>query len=255
MNSPRRTEHRVLLQWLTGLSIAVPLIYVAVHKDLFGLLLSNDQSYLSIIILMVFALINLHLLYRVIVISRERNIADHARRILEENSAIVCDNRSLVLGKEQVLPTSFVTQHLKNLAARFDMEKSVSRNFKLQNHLMQVLEKRVLGPQKFGWMLADLMIKLGLVGTVIGFILMLGSVATLEHYDLETMQDLLRSMSGGMQVALFTTLTGLGTGLLLALQYQFLEHHSEALLADIEEMTEVHVIPGLTKAGQQDGSP
>ena len=44
---------------------------------------------------------------------------------------------------------------------------------------------------------------------------------------------------------------GLGTGLLLALQYQFLEQHSEALLADIEELTEVFVIPALMKARQQ----
>ena len=254
MKPPRQTEHRVLLQWLTGFSIAVPAIYVAVHEGLFSLLLSNDQSHLSIIILMAFSLINLHLVYRVIVISRERNIADQARCILEENNAIVCDNRKLVLGKEQILPTSFVTQHLKNLAVRLDMEQSVARNSKLQNHLMHVLEKRVLGPQKYGWMLADLMIKLGLVGTVIGFVLMLGSVATLDHYDIETMQGLLRSMSGGMQVALFTTLTGLGTGLLLALQYQFLEQHSEALLADIEEITEIYVIPGLMRAEQQDGS-
>lgn len=253
MKLPRQTEHRVLLQWLTGFSISVPVVYVAEREGLFGLLLSNDQSYLSIIILIAFALINLHLAYRVTVISRERNIADQARGMLEASNVISCDNRKLVLGSNQVLPPSFVSQHLKNLAARLDMEQPVSSNSKLQDHLMHVLEKRLLGPQKYGWMLADLMIKLGLVGTVIGFILMLGSVATLEHYDLETMQDLLRSMSGGMQVALFTTLTGLGTGLLLALQYQFLDQHSEALLADIEEITEIYVIPGLMRAERQDG--
>lgn len=247
MKPARQTEHRVLLQWLIGFSVAAPAIYIAVHEGLFSLLLENDQSYLSIIILIAFLLINLHLVYRVTVISKERNITDQTQRILQENNAIPCL-------EGLTLPKSFVAQHLKNIVMRLDMEKSDSRNARLQSHLINVLEKRVLGGQKYGWMLADLMIKLGLVGTVIGFILMLGSVATLEHYDMQTMQDLLRSMSGGMRVALFTTLTGLGTGLLLALQYQFLEQHSEALLADIEEMTEVYVIPALMRAKKQDGS-
>lgn len=254
MEPARLTEHRVLLQWLTGFSVAVPAIYIAVREGLLNLLISNDQSHLSIIILITFSLINLHLFYRVIVISRERNFADQARRILEENNVILCDNRQLILGTDQTLPASFVAQHMKNMVARIDTEQSACRNARLQSHLLHVLEKRMLGGQKYGWMLADLMIKLGLVGTVIGFIFMLGSVATLEHYDMETMQGMLRSMSGGMQVALFTTLTGLGTGLLLALQYQFLEQHTEALLADIEELTEVFVIPALMSTQKQIGS-
>ena len=245
MKPPGQTEHRVLLQWLAGFSVAAAVIYIAIHEGLFGLLLANDQSYLSIIILIAFALINLHLFYRVTVISKERNIADQARFALQQKNATPCLEKL-------ALPRSFVAQHLKNIAMRLDMETPDSGNSKLQTPLLSVLEKRIMSGQKYGWMLADLMIKLGLVGTVIGFILMLGSVASLEHYDLETMQDLLRSMSGGMRVALFTTLTGLGTGLLLALQYQFLETHSEALLADIEELTEVFVIPRLMSAKTRD---
>ena len=115
----------------------------------------------------------------------------------------------------------------------------------VQTQLLHVLEQRVNSSFRFGWILSDLMIKLGLVGTVIGFVIMLGSVATLEQYDIQTMQDLLRSMSGGMRVALFTTLTGLSCGLLLGMQYQFIDHHAQALVADIEELTEIYVLPAL----------
>jgi biopolymer transport protein ExbB/TolQ len=110
---------------------------------------------------------------------------------------------------------------------------------------LSALDKRIRGGQKYGWMFADLMIKLGLLGTVIGFVLMLGSVASLQNYDVTTMQDLLHNMSGGMRVALFTTLSGLIAGLILGMQYQFLDRHADDMLAEIEELSEVYVLPVL----------
>lgn len=59
------------------------------------------------------------------------------------------------------------------------------------------------------------MLKLGLLGTVIGFIFMLGSLVDLNSIDINVMQKLLTQMSGGMKVALFTTLTGMSCGVLL----------------------------------------
>ena len=73
------------------------------------------------------------------------------------------------------------------------------------------------------------MIKLGLLGTVIGFIFMLNSVAQMETTDLNAAKLMLTQMSGGMRIALFTTLAGLSSGLILGVQYQLLDRAADKL--------------------------
>ena len=74
-----------------------------------------------------------------------------------------------------------------------------------------------------GHFVADLLLKLGLTGTVIGFILMLLPIGEIDQFDPSLMQQLLAAMSGGMAVALYTTLAGLVTSTLLKLQYYLLD--------------------------------
>ena len=72
-------------------------------------------------------------------------------------------------------------------------------------------------------MIVDILLKLGLTGTVIGFILMLLPIGDIKDFDPQIIQQLLSKMSGGMAVALYTTLTGLVTSILLKLQYFLLD--------------------------------
>ena len=72
-------------------------------------------------------------------------------------------------------------------------------------------------------MIVDILLKLGLTGTVIGFILMLLPIGEIKDFDPQIIQQLLSKMSGGMAVALYTTLTGLVTSILLKLQYFLLD--------------------------------
>jgi len=44
-------------------------------------------------------------------------------------------------------------------------------------------------------------------------------------------------MSGGMKVALFTTLTGMSCGVLLNMKYQLLDWSVDKLLDDVRELT------------------
>lgn len=74
-----------------------------------------------------------------------------------------------------------------------------------------------------GFFVSDLLLKLGIIGTVIGFIIMLSSLSAIDEMNLSKMNNLLLSMSTGMKVALYTTLTGLIGSILLSIQYNFLE--------------------------------
>ena len=74
-----------------------------------------------------------------------------------------------------------------------------------------------------GHFVSDALLKLGLLGTVVGFILMLLPVSEIDAFEPALMQRLLAGMSEGMAVALYTTLAGLVTSTLLKLQYHILD--------------------------------
>lgn len=96
----------------------------------------------------------------------------------------------------------------------------------------KLTERSLKGPLDNGWFIADAMIKLGLIGTVIGFILMLSSVPHTQDIDVATIQAMLETMTEGMRVALYTTVAGIGGGLIISLQCQILERASDELLND-----------------------
>ena len=73
-----------------------------------------------------------------------------------------------------------------------------------------------------GWFAADSVLKIGLLGTIIGFILMLVPIGELTSFDANSLQSALAAMSAGMAVALYTTLTGLIANIILRFQFQFL---------------------------------
>ena len=70
-----------------------------------------------------------------------------------------------------------------------------------------------------GWFIAESCLALGMVGTVTGFLYMLGTA--FENIDITnatTLQDALASMARGMSTALYTTLTGLIASLVIKIQ-------------------------------------
>ena len=95
-----------------------------------------------------------------------------------------------------------MTENIKDLFYRngkvSDNDESGS-----SSDLNDVYNSRLKGPQEIGWFVSDVMLKLGLLGTIIGFIFMLGSVANIADFDVSNMQKILRHMSNGMGTALW----------------------------------------------------
>ena len=73
--------------------------------------------------------------------------------------------------------------------------------------ILDIYIKKVNAYFEFGWFSADIMLKLGLIGTVIGFIIMLGSLSDITTFDVSLLQGVLTTMGSGMGVALYTTLS------------------------------------------------
>ena len=76
------------------------------------------------------------------------------------------------------------------------------------------------GNQEIGWFISDLVLTIGMIGTVSGFLIMLtGAFAGVDLGDEVAMKNVLEKMSKGMSTALYTTLFGLICGSLLKVQY------------------------------------
>ena len=69
------------------------------------------------------------------------------------------------------------------------------------------------------WFLGESCMTVGMVGTVIGFMLMLGSSFTeIDINNVESMKRVIVDMAGGMSTALLTTLCGLVASLFVKVQ-------------------------------------
>ena len=79
-----------------------------------------------------------------------------------------------------------------------------------------------------GWFIAESCLVLGLIGTVTGFILMLGTAFNdLDVTQIESVQAALVNMSLGMSTALYTTLMGLISSLAIKIQLVTIEKQLE----------------------------
>ncbi|MDP7365823.1 MAG: MotA/TolQ/ExbB proton channel family protein [Candidatus Pacebacteria bacterium] len=75
-----------------------------------------------------------------------------------------------------------------------------------------------------GWFVAESCLALGMVGTVTGFLIMLGTAFTnIDVSNSTTLQRALSDMAIGMSTALYTTLIGLVCSLIIKVQLVNLE--------------------------------
>lgn len=78
------------------------------------------------------------------------------------------------------------------------------------------------------WFNAEICMSIGMVGTIIGFILMLsGSLGDIDPSNVESMKRVIADMAAGMSTALVTTLAGLVSNILLKIQVVSQEYDKE----------------------------
>jgi hypothetical protein len=77
---------------------------------------------------------------------------------------------------------------------------------------------------QFLWMVSDMCLTLGMIGTIVGFLMMLMGGFSIQSGDVAGIQALLVRFSTGLGTALYTTLVGLVCSMLLKLQLFNLGH-------------------------------
>ena len=237
-------EYNQLLKWLLINSLFIFCLIGFYYFGLIQSMLSSDKSYISFVILIVYFITSLHALIKIFNISSEiRNIFIVKDKIETNEKSIItiADLKGLFLINDNKKNYKyFYQEYISNIITK--TQKTDNQNFD-QQILLQLFADKLNKQLKIGLLVSDMMLKLGLLGTIVGFILMLAPISNIDAYDVSTLKTALSSMSGGMAIALFTTLAGLVGGILLRTQYYLLDEANEELFSNIAQISETKIIP------------
>ena len=96
---------------------------------------------------------------------------------------------------------------------------------------LDLLLERSHGPHSTAWWVNAIQLKLGLLGKVIGFSILALQIGQIQNFDPAQAQDLLKSLTTGLGVALLTTMVGLVGNILLGVQLTRLDRYADELVA------------------------
>ena len=227
----------IFIKWFLFLISLLIILFFLIKFNFISSLLKNDVSLISPLILLIFAIFTIKIGIEVFYLKDT-----YCNLLILDNYIINNKEKSV----ETVNIIKISQKHLDKCVSEHFLSLSHINNNKDINlatnkkELCKIFEYNMTKGLDVGWFVVDLLLKLGLIGTVIGFIIMLASITIIENFDLTMMQDLLQKMSGGMKVALYTTLTGLITSILLSFQYKFLENKIFDIISLINKFTELH---------------
>ena len=173
--------HKLFLKWLLQFSLMSFFIFFIFDQGLIIKIVSSDKSYITSFILVLFFVISMHCFYHTFIISDELNKAHIIKKsLLDDNVKLRIIEGSLILTSKGEISNGIVRDYFKDLIG---LKKNGATSH------VQILDsyiKKTVGFYEFGWFCSDIMLKLGLIGTVIGFIIMLGSekVRSLSNSDM-----------------------------------------------------------------------
>jgi hypothetical protein len=228
-----------LLRWLVFTGATVFAAILLWRYGLLRLMVVSDRTYLSSVIALIYVGASLHCLWRTIVISREGDAGRQVEARIERGGADVAAVES-----SAALPDGLIADHIRDLGLK---ARTQGRGRLDQTLLLRSLADRLRGSNGFGAFASDTVMKLGLLGTIIGFIIMLAPIATLDAADKAAMKSSMGLMSDGMAVAMYTTLAGLVGSILVRIQYYMLDAATQRVFSDAVTLTETRVTPALER--------
>ncbi len=194
-------RHRIFLQSAILFGVIAFGLSVLVYEGFLQLLLDGDGSRLSIVIFVLFVAIAANWLWVSWQLSCDRCVFEG-------------DARGVHLSKA----ASYLVPNQDSFPG-----------------VVEALSERLQARHMLGHFGSDVLLKMGLIGTIIGFILMLLPLGDVQDFDVNLIRHLMISMSEGMGIALYTTLVGLSTSTIVKLQYLLLDRAASELVSDFED--------------------
>lgn len=193
--------------------------YVSYDLGLFVKILDSDSTRISLLILALFIATLCHSMWQSWRISKQYNMFLLIQDMIKREKKL-----SSIFLQGQSFAQDYLLLVNTSLSKKSHTQESVQS---------EVLAEKLRNGNQVGWFSASLMIKFGLLGTVVGFAIMLGSIVSVETLEVSDIKNLMQLMTGGMRVAMNTTIIGLICSVLLGVQYFVLDHFADCLLVDI----------------------
>jgi MotA/TolQ/ExbB proton channel family protein len=235
-----------LLRWMIFTGVTLFGFAILWRYGFFQLMIAQDRSGISLFICLLYLAICAHCLTSILAVSREINTAHRVRdHVMNGVTTFRTEGSRVVTDDGATLPAGRTTDYIRNLVVK--AEKQGPERRLDQTLLLRGLADKLRSPMQFGAFAGDALLKLGLLGTIVGFILMLLPLASLENFDPASMKSSMKVMSGGMAVAMYTTLAGLVGSILVKAQYYILDNASAYLFDVTTDLTEVFVVSALER--------
>ena len=223
-------RYRLFLQWSVYAGVMSFLLWLSWELQILINIFMTDPTKITYLISLFFLGGTLHCAIRAAYLAQQINaITD-----VEQGIKTWHENDSL--------STEFMMAITKSRQGQHSESENVSEN----ELLADVFAEQAHSQHEVGWFFTSLLVKLGLLGTVIGFVLMLTPLSTLESFDINDVQSILADMTSGMAVALNTTLLGLLSSMLLSFQYLMLDRGADELVARTVHYTQTELLPKLS---------
>lgn len=202
-------DEPLLLEWFTLGGLLVFATWLLGVRGVWHLLLSSDPTGLTLVIIVVFVV-----------------------------STLWCGSRSRELQRQRRLMTlAMSTRHeglvgVEGWAAEYWAALATAPRD--AGAPLDLLMDQAQGPHHTAWWVNGIQLKLGLLGKVIGFSILAIQIGQMQSFDATQSQDLLRSLTSGLGVALLTTMVGLVGNIVLGLQLTRLDRYADALISDCQ---------------------
>ncbi len=239
-------EQGALLLWMIFTGLSVFAVVVLWRYGLVRLMVTSDRTYISSAIAALYVVTCFHCFWRTRAIAYEGEAARRCHAILSAPDGARVLQANTRDGGVSALPAGLVRDHIRSLVTKAQAQIEAQSEGRIdQTLLLRALADRLRGSNGFGAFVSDTLMKLGLLGTIIGFIIMLAPIATLDAADKISMKSSMGLMSDGMAVAMYTTLAGLVGSILVRIQYYMLDAATQRVFSDAVTLTETHVMPAL----------
>ena len=227
-----------VLKWVLLMALIAVAAVVSYDYGLLDYLFGADKSKITVLIAVLYVGFSGHCLWILLELAREYRRALQIKDMLATSAKV----------PELPRGGGLIDRYMADVIRSREHPSEVEGNAHL---LMMSLGASFRRRTKIGTYGTDLLYKLGMLGTMVGFVMMLNSMGDMSSFDVDTLRRALQKMIAGMAVSLLTTIAGLIGGILLRLEYNI----ADALVTDISQtavsFTEVSLLPLLAR-GERD---
>lgn len=212
----------LFLLWAAQAGLLLAGAWLLYQKGVWAMLLKADPTGLTLVIVLLFAACTGWVGVRAWHLGRQREVLWACLRAggVDEDSGL---SLSAQAAGPEAADRRWATRYL-NAVGQPGADTGVARD---------LLTEASHGPHEMAWWFNGIQLKLGLLGKVIGFSVLALELGQMQSFDPSQSTQLLKSLTGGLGIALLTTMTGLAGNILLGLQLMRLDRHADALVAEI----------------------